>query len=76
MSNLEVEVHTFKQQGGESLKDAWYRISNAHHRCTKKHFTMILLRNFMLVYLVGIGTFLILLQEVIFWVLPLWKHAL
>jgi hypothetical protein len=46
MSNPEVEVHTFKQQGGESLKDAWYRISNAHHRCTKKHFTMILLRNF------------------------------
>jgi hypothetical protein len=46
MSNPEVEVHTFKQQGGESLKDAWYRISNAHHRCTKKHSTMILLRNF------------------------------
>jgi hypothetical protein len=43
MSNPEVEVHTFKQQGGESLKDAWYRISNAHHRCTKKHSTMILL---------------------------------
>jgi hypothetical protein len=46
MSNPEVEVSTFKQQGGESLKDAWYRISNAHHRCTKKHSTMILLRNF------------------------------
>jgi hypothetical protein len=46
MSNPEVEVHTFKQQGGESLKDAWYRISNAHHRCMKKHSTMILLRNF------------------------------
>jgi hypothetical protein len=46
MSNPEVEVHTFKQQGGESLKDAWYRISNAHHRCTKKHSTMIVLRNF------------------------------
>jgi hypothetical protein len=28
------------------LKDAWYQISNAHHRCTKKHSTMILLRNF------------------------------
>jgi hypothetical protein len=42
MSNPEVEVHTFKQQGGESLKDTWYRISNAHHRCTKKHSTMIL----------------------------------
>jgi hypothetical protein len=46
MSNPEVEVHTFKQQGGESLKDAWYRIGNSHHRCTKKHSTMILLRNF------------------------------
>jgi hypothetical protein len=46
MINPEVEVCTFKQQGGESLKDAWYRISNAHHKCTKKHSTMILLRNF------------------------------
>jgi hypothetical protein len=46
MSNPEVEVHTFKQQGGERLKDAWYRISNAHHRCTKKHSTMTLLMNF------------------------------
>jgi hypothetical protein len=46
MSNPEVEVRTFKQQGGESLKDAWYQISNAHHRCTKNHSTMILLRNF------------------------------
>jgi hypothetical protein len=46
MSNPEVEVCTFKQQGGESLKDAWYRISNSHHRCTKMHSTMILLRNF------------------------------
>jgi hypothetical protein len=51
MSNPEVEVRTFKQQGGESLKDAWYRISNSHHRCTKKHSTMILLRNFY----VGVG---------------------
>jgi hypothetical protein len=46
MSILEVEVRSFKQQGGESLKDAWYRISNVHHRCTKKYSTMILLRNF------------------------------
>jgi hypothetical protein len=46
MSNPEVEVCTFKQKGGESLKDAWCRISNAHHRCTKKYSTMILLRNF------------------------------
>jgi hypothetical protein len=34
----EVEVRSFKQQGGESLKDAWYRISNAHHKCTKNIF--------------------------------------
>jgi hypothetical protein len=46
MSNPEVEVRSFKQQGGESLKDAWYRINNAHHRRTKKHSTTILLRNF------------------------------
>jgi hypothetical protein len=46
MSNPEVEVRTFKQQGGESLKDAWYHISNSHHKCTKKHSTMILLRKF------------------------------
>jgi hypothetical protein len=46
MSNPEVKVRTFKQQGGESLNDAWYRISNSHHRCTKKHSTVILRRNF------------------------------
>jgi hypothetical protein len=46
MSNPKVEVRTLKQQGGESLKDAWYCISNSHHRCTKKHSTMILLINF------------------------------
>ena len=33
----EIEVRSFKQQGGESLKDAWYRISDAHRRCTKKN---------------------------------------
>src|SRR3954453_17691975 len=42
----EDEVRSFKQQGGESLKDAWYRICDAHHRCTKKYSIMILLRNF------------------------------
>jgi hypothetical protein len=46
MSIPEVEVCSFKQQSGESLKDAWYRISNGHHRCMKKYCTMILLRNF------------------------------
>ena len=46
MSNSEVEVRTFKQRGGKCLRDAWYRISDAHNRCTKKHSTTILLRNF------------------------------
>jgi hypothetical protein len=46
MSIPEVEVRSFKQQGGECLKDAWHRISNAHYICTKKYFTMILLWNF------------------------------
>jgi hypothetical protein len=46
MSIPEVEVRSFKQQSGESLKDAWYRISNAHHRCTKKYSSIILFRNF------------------------------
>jgi hypothetical protein len=46
MSIPEVEVCSFKQQGGESLKYAWYRVINAHHRCTKGYSTMILLRNF------------------------------
>src|SRR3954447_8659783 len=46
MNIPEVEVRSFKQQGGESLKDVWYMICDAHHRCTKKYSTMILLRNF------------------------------
>ena len=46
MSIPEIEVRSFRQQGGESLKDAWFRINDAHHRCTKKYSTMILLRNF------------------------------
>ena len=46
MSTPEIEVRSFKQQRGESLKDAWYRISDAHRRCAKKYSTMILLRNF------------------------------
>src|SRR3954471_8521279 len=46
MNVHEVEVRSFKQQEGESLKDAWYRICDAHHRCIKKYSTMILLRNF------------------------------
>ena len=30
------EVLTFKQRGGESLKDAWYRINDSQVRATKK----------------------------------------
>ena len=37
---------TFKQRGGESLKDAWYRINDSQSRATKKQSTTILLRNF------------------------------
>ena len=42
----EAEVLTFKQRGGESLKDAWYRIRDAHHRSSKKHWATVLLRIF------------------------------
>ena len=42
----EGEILTFKQRGGESLKDAWYRINDSQNRATKKQSTTILLRNF------------------------------
>ena len=42
----EAEVLTFKQRGGESLKDAWYRINDSQKRATKKQTTTILLRKF------------------------------
>ena len=42
----EAEVLTFTQRGGESLKDAWYRINDSEKRATKKQSTTILLRNF------------------------------
>ena len=42
----EAEVLTFKQRGGEILKDAWYRINDPQNRSTKKQATTILLRNF------------------------------
>ena len=32
----EGEIITFKQRGGESLKDAWYRINDSQKRATKK----------------------------------------
>src|ERR1041385_3257498 len=41
----EAEVLTFTQRGGESLKDAWYRINDSQNRATKKQSTTILLRN-------------------------------
>src|SRR4051812_44372711 len=41
----EAEVLTFTQRGGESLKDAWYRINDSK-KATKKQSTTILLRNF------------------------------
>src|ERR1041385_2761705 len=41
----EAEVLTFTQRGGESLKDAWYRINDSQKRATKKQSTTILLRN-------------------------------
>ncbi len=76
MSIPEVEFRSFKQQGGESLKDSWYRISNAHHRCTKKYSTMILLRNFY-VGLSSLNRYVLdTLRGVIFLVLPLWKPAI
>src|ERR1041385_3670299 len=43
---VETEVLTFKQKGGESLKDAWYRINDSQKRATKEKSTSILLRNF------------------------------
>src|SRR3954453_21581859 len=42
----EAKVLTFTQRGGESLKDAWYRINDSQSRATKKQSTTILLRNF------------------------------
>src|SRR4051812_28769564 len=42
----EAEVLTFTRRGGESLKDAWYRINDSQKRATKKQSTTILLRKF------------------------------
>jgi hypothetical protein len=76
MSIPEVKVRSFKQQSGQSLKDAWYKISNAHHRCTKTYSTIILLRSFY-VDISSWNRYVIdTLTGVIFWVLLLWKHAI
>jgi hypothetical protein len=42
----ENEVLNFKQRGGENLKDAWYRICNAHNRSIRKQSTVVVLRCF------------------------------
>jgi len=42
----ENKVLNFKQRGGENLKDAWYRICNAHNRSIRKQSTVVLLRCF------------------------------
>src|ERR1041385_5132187 len=47
---VETEVLTFKQKGGESLKDAWHRINDSQKRATKKQSTTILL----IIFYVGI----------------------
>ena len=48
----ENEVLSFKQRGGESLKDAWYRICIAQNRSTRKQSTTVLLR----IFYVGVTT--------------------
>jgi hypothetical protein len=44
--SLENEVLNFQQRERENLKDAWYRICNAHNRSTQKQSTFVLLRCF------------------------------
>ena len=53
----EVEVRTFKQQGGESLKDAWYRINNAHQDMLKNIPLQSFLETFMWALPIGIDMF-------------------
>ena len=43
------DVVNFKQRGGESLKDAWYKIWYAQNKVTNKLSTITLLHNFKLV---------------------------
>ena len=58
----ESEVLTFKQISGESLKDAWYRIKNAHYRSTKNFWPLFSLEISILALQVGIGMSQILSQ--------------
>ena len=53
----EAELLTFTQRGGESLKDAWYRINDSQKRATKKKPLLSCLEIFMLGSLLGIGFF-------------------
>ena len=46
VSTPDNEVLNFKQREGENLKDAWYRICNAHNRSIRKRSTVVLLRCF------------------------------
>ena len=40
------DVLNFKQRGGENLKDAWYRICDAHNRSIHNQSIAVLLRSF------------------------------
>ena len=53
----ETEVLTFKQRGGESLKDAWYRINDSQKEPPGSNLLLSCLEIFMLELLLGIGLF-------------------
>jgi hypothetical protein len=59
----ENEVLNFKQRGGENLKDACYRICDAHNRSTRKQPPLFFFAIFMWELLLGIDLCLILLLE-------------
>lgn len=45
-STLELEILTFKQRGGENLKDTLYGINGLHDKSQNKCSTSVVLRNF------------------------------
>ena len=53
----EAEVLTFTQRGGESLKDAWYRINDSQKKPPRINPLLSWLEIFMLELLLGIGLF-------------------
>ena len=53
----EAEVLTFTQRGGESLKDAWYRINDSQKEPPRSNPLLSCLEIFMLGLLLGIGFF-------------------